>query len=133
MPCVGYISDSIRNVFVSPNTINISNSESWLIENIPNRLEFFRNLYPAPLSSVVSADIYKINIPAYPNPTNGNLTAMLEELETDSRINIFNVSGTLVKSAKVIQGKNEIDLGELSNGVYLLYAPNYKVLRVILK
>jgi len=102
--------------------------ENWLSENIPNRLEFFRTIYPNSPSDVRTVTNEFIH--AYPNPTNGKLTIMLEDKDIDSRINIFSITGILLKSQKTKQGRNEIDLGELSDGVYLLSTSDEKTLRI---
>lgn len=104
--------------------------ENWLTENIPNRLEFFRTIYPAPPMSGID-DVYELNITAHPNPTNDRFTVMLEEVEKNGRINIYNIEGLLVKSIRAKEGQNELELGELSSGVYLLSVSGYKTSRII--
>lgn len=103
--------------------------EEWLNDNIPNRLAFFRTIYTP--SAVVIDDIPVFEISVYPNPTQGNLSIMLEEAELDSHINIFSISGILVQSAKAKQGYNKIDLGKLPKGVYLVSVPGYQMKRII--
>ncbi len=103
--------------------------EEWLNENIPNRLAFFSTIYPPGITGTF--EIPEHITPAYPNPTNGNLNVFIEDTKQDSFINIFSVTGTLVKSVKAKQGQNEIDLGKLSNGIYLLSAPGHKITRII--
>lgn len=107
-----------------------SDIEDWLIENIPNRIEFFRNIYPASPTGI-ETDANEFNSHIYPNPTNEKIVVSLKEAEKDSRINIFNITGTLIKSSLAEQGKNEIDLGDLSNGMYFLSAPGYNTSRII--
>lgn len=104
--------------------------EDWLTENIPNRLEFFCTIYTG-CSTSSSGEIYESNISVYPNPTNGKFTVMLEMLEKDSYINIFSITGTLVKSIEAKQGQNEFKIEELVNGVYFLSVPGYQTSRII--
>lgn len=103
--------------------------ENWLNDNIPNRLAFFRTIYTAGGTTEVFE--LKTQTATYPNPTNGKLTVMLEEAELGSRLNFYSITGVLVKSVSAEQGQNEIDLGDLSNGVYLLTAPSYQLTRII--
>jgi len=104
--------------------------EAWLLENIPNRLAFFEDIYPGSLSGINNY-VPDLKISAYPNPTYDRITVMIGKVEQGSHIDIFNVSGKLVKSTETIQGQNKVDLGELLNGVYLLTVPGYKVTRII--
>jgi len=103
--------------------------EEWLNENIPHRLAFFSSIYPP--ATTGTFEVSEQITPAYPNPTNGNLNVIIEDAKQDSFINIFSLTGTLVKSAKAKQGQNEIDLGKLPNGIYLLSAPGHKMTRII--
>jgi hypothetical protein len=103
--------------------------EDWLSENIPNRLTFFSTIYPP--ATTGTFEVSEQIAPAYPNPTKGNLNVILEDTNQDSFINIFSVTGIVVKSTKAKQGQNEIDLGKLSNGIYLLSAPGHKMTRII--
>ncbi len=103
--------------------------ENWLHENIPNRLAFFSTIYDAPTTGTF--EISEQMTPAYPNPTCDKLTVMLRKAAQDSRLNIYSISGTLVKSVEARQGQNEIDFGTLPNGAYLLSAPGYKTSRII--
>jgi hypothetical protein len=104
--------------------------ENWLIENIPNRLEFFCNIYTG-CSTGLSGEISGANISVYPNPMDGKFTIFLEELEKDSYIDIFNITGKLIKSIKAKQGQNEINLEEFVNGLYFLSVPGYQISRII--
>lgn len=104
--------------------------EAWLLENIPNRLAFFEDIYPGSLTSI-NKNVSELSINAFPNPTQDKITVMLEEVEQGSRLNIYNISGTLVNSTIARRGKNEIDLEYLPSGVYLLSAPAHKTSRII--
>ena len=63
------------------------------------------------------------NFPAYPNPTTGIIT-ISEEL-TGSEYYIFATTGVLVKSGKIIG--NQINLSDLTNGLYLIKIKKYKL------
>ncbi|MBK8700353.1 MAG: aryl-sulfate sulfotransferase [Saprospiraceae bacterium] len=55
----------------------------------------------------------------YPNPVNNTLFI---ESASDELYQLFMVSGTLVKSGKLIPGENSIDVAELADGMYLFIA-----------
>ena len=104
--------------------------ETWLMENIPHRIEFFRNIYPSNPAGVDN-ELSETKTHVYPNPTSNSITVLLENLEQDSQINIYKITGKMVKSVNAIQGLNKIDLGKLSNGVYFLSAPAHQTTRII--
>jgi hypothetical protein len=106
-----------------------ANIENWLIQNNSNRLAFFHPIYLP--GSVGLTEEHVINIPAYPNPTSGTVILILEDVEKDSDLKIYSITGTLLKSIKAKQGQNEIELATLSNGVYLLSLEGYKTIRII--
>ena len=54
----------------------------------------------------------------FPNPTNGNYVYF--SVTEDATINIYNVLGKLIKTSEVTKSKNNIDISELSRGIYLL-------------
>jgi hypothetical protein len=60
------------------------------------------NLYPNPASNVVTLNIGNTN-------NNADLT-----------LNIYNVIGTLVKSKPLNQNQRQINIGDLSNGIYMV-------------
>jgi len=53
----------------------------------------------------------------YPNPSDGRFVISLKE---DAEISIYDLSGKEIVNKKLLQGISEIDLGEISEGVYLL-------------
>lgn len=105
--------------------------EDWLNENIPNRIAFFRTIYPS--ITGVNSENNELNISLYPNPTSDIVTISIFEEAIDMQIDIFNASGQLVKSSMALTGENEIDLSDLPKGVYLIKVPSYKMSKVIKK
>ena len=66
-----------------------------------------------------SADDYLMDaITFYPNPTNGN-TIYFKTIENIT-VNIYNVIGQIVKSAKITELKNSIDISNLSKGIFII-------------
>lgn len=72
---------------------------------------FIDNVNVTGTLSTPSFDDKQISI--YPNPTNGILN--VEAIETISRIEIFNILGSLVKAT---ENSNKIDITELNSGTY---------------
>ena len=54
----------------------------------------------------------------FPNPANGDRVYF--SVTEDATINIYNVIGKLVSTRAVTKSKNNINISELSKGVYLL-------------
>jgi hypothetical protein len=104
--------------------------EAWLIENIPNRIAFFANIYPVTATGI-NKEVNKFNMLSYPNPTDGILTVMLNGVSQGAYIEVLSISGTLIKSAIAQRGENILNLEDLANGVYFLSVPGYKTSRII--
>ena len=57
----------------------------------------------------------------YPNPTHDILTVAVDGLsEKSATLSIVTVSGSVVLSRKMSDGKHEFDLSEMSTGIYML-------------
>jgi hypothetical protein len=57
----------------------------------------------------------------YPNPASDIITLNIGNTNnTDLTLNIYNVIGTLVKSEMLKQNQRQINIGDLSNGVYMV-------------
>jgi hypothetical protein len=58
----------------------------------------------------------------YPNPSNGELNIIFENLQKDGLIEIFDISGQLLFSKSIQRGNNikSLDATHLSTGVYLV-------------
>jgi len=98
--------------------------ESWLLANIPNRLEWFGLLYPIASNTIDGSE--KIKIYTYPNPTEEKCTVYLEQVSPRDQIRVFNLSnGQLMKSLDAVPGNNHIDLSNLPNGNYFLSIKGY--------
>jgi hypothetical protein len=75
----------------------------------------------------------------YPNPTTGITTVEIEiSLNTESTIEIYNLSGSLVQSEKLFltsgDTKKQIDISNLTNGIYILKVSGnnqFKTIKVI--
>lgn len=57
----------------------------------------------------------------YPNPTHDILTVAVDGLsEKSATLSIITVSGSVVLSREMSDGKHELDLSEMSPGIYML-------------
>ena len=63
-------------------------------------------------------DYLKEDFTLFPNPTNGN-TIYIKTTES-STVNIYTILGQIVKSAKITQRKNSIDISNLSKGIFIV-------------
>ena len=69
-------------------------------------------------STASVADNLLSDIKIYPNPANGNTIYIKTTNNTD--VNIYNVLGKMVKSIEITAQKNNIDISNLSKGIYIV-------------
>lgn len=107
-----------------------SEIETWLEENIPNRLEFFRAFY------LQTTDTERIENQAYlkvsPNPTNDRFRVQSNEVNLSGTIRILNIRGESVHSVFCSDRESvEIDLTKFENGLYLISFPGYQNAKIL--
>ena len=103
--------------------------ETWLQENIPNRLNFFRTIYM--ISTSTEEATTEPRILAYPNPTDGVFRLSLQGIVAGDRLEIFDAAGKQVRSADAVNEVNEVDLSDCAEGLYFIIAPGYRKTRII--
>ena len=84
-------------------------------------------------STLSTADENLENLTIYPNPTNGN--TLYFNLTKDVTIRMYNVLGKLIKYNKISSKNNNIDISNLTKGIYLLKinSENQFITRKIIK
>jgi Secretion system C-terminal sorting domain len=71
--------------------------------------------------SLIQPSINKFKILLYPNPASDIVTLNLNNgLNADLTLNFYNVIGVFVKNEILKQNKRQINIGDLSNGVYIV-------------
>ncbi|AZA53261.1 T9SS type A sorting domain-containing protein [Chryseobacterium sp. G0201] len=80
------------------------------------------------LATNENANITKKQASIYPNPTNGPLTIKTEE---NTKAEVYNQEGKLVKSLDIKKGINETNISELPTGVYIMKTASeyYKIIK----
>ena len=73
-------------------------------------------IYDSNTASVDSSDFETFKM--YPNPTNGN--TLYFKTTKDININIYNALGQIVKSENISENKNNIDISNLSKGIFII-------------
>ena len=94
-----------------PNTSFTSSEWEELAQNTVDGIGFHGD-------TASTNDYLKEGFTVFPNPTNGN-TIYIKTTES-STLNIYNILGQIVKSATITQGKNSIDISNLSKGVFII-------------
>ena len=94
-----------------PNTSFTSSEWEELAQNTVDGIGFHGD-------TASTNDYLKEGFTVFPNPTNGN-TIYIKTTES-STLNIYNILGQIVKSATITQGKNSIDISNLSKGVFIV-------------
>jgi hypothetical protein len=60
-------------------------------------------------------------ISSFPNPASGYITLNIDDVYRDGlKINIYNIRGELAVSETIKQNQRQIDIGDLSNGIYIV-------------
>jgi hypothetical protein len=73
------------------------------------------------ISSVTEQTTKNNEFSLYPNPASDIVTLNIENPSTaDLTLNIYNVIGNLVKSEMLKQNQQQINIGNLSNGIYMV-------------
>ena len=62
----------------------------------------------------------------YPNPNNGN--KLFFNLKSNVKVNIFNVLGKLVTTKELTINNNQIDISNISKGIYLVKVKSEKII-----
>lgn len=65
----------------------------------------------------------------YPNPTTGHIT--IDHPETVSEAAIFDMMGKKVRQLDLSGTRSDIDIGDLPNGIYILYTKGYTNIKII--
>ena len=55
-----------------------------------------------------------------PNPSSDVISLSINSKKEDFALNIYNLTGTLVKKEKVEQNQQQINISDLSNGIYVV-------------
>lgn len=81
-------------------------------------------MYQATIDAAISGMAQKqFDVKVYPNPASTNLTFDMENISENLNLEIFDITGKIYKSQK-ISGITNIDVSDLSKGVYLFYLYN---------
>lgn len=83
-------------------------------------------------SILSSEEFIKIGFRMYPNPAIDNLTISYDKFDNDTKIDIYTITGKLIKSKSIISSKIKIDLSKFSKGLYLIKINNI-VRKLIIK
>jgi len=76
------------------------------------------------LAAGVGIREYEISFSLYPNPASERLTIECNASSENSRIIIYNIHGQIILNTLLINQKSEIDISELSSGIYFLRLSN---------
>jgi len=111
-PCMTYISSSqkilLQGISSYPDNFNATNKTYLLTPQLQV------GIAEARYNSVA-------NISYYPNPSSGLVTVKLNKMNTsDFALNIYNLMGELVKSEKLKENLQQINIEDLSNGIYIV-------------
>jgi len=64
------------------------------------------------------------NLSIYPNPTNGLFTVSLDKVNTDSRVIVYTVVGTVIVNQKITNNNTVINLEAYDKGIYFVKITN---------
>jgi hypothetical protein len=70
---------------------------------------------------IIETQNRKLSFSIYPNPTADIVTLKLDNLNhSNLTVNIYNLTGTLVKTVKLHQNIQQINVHDLVNGIYMV-------------
>jgi hypothetical protein len=86
-----------------------------------NSVLYVDNLNFDVLITSISEQTVKSNFGFYPNPTSEIVTLNVKNVNNaELTLNIYNLTGTLVKSEILEQNNHQLNIGDLNNGVYMV-------------
>lgn len=88
--------------------------------NCPYLESDFSNESCATVPVVSIAEISDENISIFPNPANENVQITIQNVKNSLNLSIFDVTGRVVKSMKITEKSVQINVLDLSKGVYIL-------------
>jgi hypothetical protein len=107
-----------------------SDIEEWLLENIPNRLEFFGAFYSQATSAEDLEEKKKLTIS--PNPTNNQFTVTGIEKQQRNSLNVLDMHGKILRTVDCSNLESiNIDLSDFNNGLYLFSIEGYPSVRIL--
>jgi hypothetical protein len=72
----------------------------------------------------------EVNLSLYPNPAKDKITIQIAEGQAPSQLSILNLNGEEVLARSLIKPKTQIDISNLSGGVYFVRLMNFKTVEV---
>jgi len=79
-------------------------------------------------TDIISINSHTTKIELFPNPVKDIVTININNASNEIlEINIFNTIGILVKSKTIKQNNGQIDIGDLSNGIYMVTVKSNKL------
>lgn len=109
--------DSTERVGIIPDTL-IFPTASGIRHNRDEVLEKALEVAGCPLS-IQAITSQKSKVKMYPNPNSGKFIISLDEQESNNEIDIYNVLNQKIYSGKLLPGNTEIDLINVSTGLYI--------------
>ena len=124
MPGASYLFDLAyvfaRDYSASGNTASV-NLLMTRVDSI--RSYFSNNITPCGMlfnTSISENQNPSQNISVYPNPANENLFLNFEMQNKTATVQIYDVTGNLVKEVEITNGNSQINISQLSQGLYIL-------------
>ena len=107
-----------------------SDVESWLEQNIPNRIEFFRAFYSEMTNVDDLVEVKKLII----SPSSDNSKFIIQGLDgaQGKVITVLDMHGKIIQSLKYNhQERIQLDLSHYNNGLYIVSIPGYEASKIL--
>lgn len=72
-------------------------------------------------TEILDSNVLQKPLLIYPNPTEGKIELMLDDIRQNSNLNVFSTDGVLLIHREIKNKKTSIDLSSQPNGIYYLY------------
>jgi hypothetical protein len=109
--CDSLTLDTLGNVFRTANNMFLSSNSTIGLAVVSSP----KSTNPSALSEVKNENLISVQ----PNPANDNITIKLANAEAVN-VNIFSVSGELIKDVRINNSTTTVDVSDLSNGIYFV-------------
>jgi hypothetical protein len=93
------------------------NYEMYAMRNNAAAYNYFR---PSETTGIAEVELTDKQVSIFPNPINDKINLKITDLKGDAKVMIFDQKGSLVKEETISQMNTEIDMSQLSSGLYLV-------------
>jgi len=112
---------SVSNLTASVVVVNMPGDYTITVTNPMNGCSTTTVVNVAVCAGILQNNLTKTTVSAFPNPTTGLFSLELNTISEKAMIEIYSVTGVLVKKQAVMAGKTDINIQNQATGLYFVY------------